>query len=589
MTIGSLRPSQVITTFGPGAIVDLKGSSVMIAGIDAWTPRDPLIINEPRLTRALGVTALYQITDGKNHPERRDIVPAIIFPRYMVCTACRLLSTDEWHMDWQSGELRCTYEKCVKPDAVVFPARFVIACERGHIDEFPWRSYVHDTAHPTCNGLLKLEELGRTGTISDVQVSCLKCPSKRSMADAFDPDKRSKLFGNCTGMRPWLIGHETDPQPCTAQPRALLRGASNAYFPMVRSALSIPPWSEMIQEVVGRHERDLLKITSLEDLKTGLKQFFNFPDLDRWSPDEIWHALEIRRGVAKLSVADILKPEWEALIRPDTSNDAEFQTSHAESPADFVHQLSRVVMVRRLKEVRALTAFTRIDSWADLETEQGVPPERQAPLHAENDLDWLPGLLVRGEGIFIQFSESAISKWESRANVVVAERDLASAHAAWRRERKLPPVSAPPHRYVLIHSFSHCLMRQMSLECGYGVSSLRERLYVSAEPHSSMAGVLIYTATPDSDGSLGGLVDLAQNPNVLNSLIRNALSAILVCASDPLCSDNRPGERGMLNGSACHACLLLPETCCERSNRFLDRASLVETMARSQSEFFSTR
>lgn len=132
-------------------------------------------------------------------------------------------------------------------------------------------------------------------------------------------------------------------------------------------------------------------------------------------------------------------------------------------------------------------------------------------------------------------------------------------------------------------------MRQLALECGYSAASLRERLYCSdaTDDDGPMAGVLIYTAAPDSEGTLGGLVSLGR-PAQLDRHIEQALEQMRLCASDPLCSEHKPGAENDLtpHGAACHACLFAPETSCERGNKYLDRLVLTETVSPAGPEPF---
>jgi len=143
-------------------------------------------------------------------------------------------------------------------------------------------------------------------------------------------------------------------------------------------------------------------------------------------------------------------------------------------------------------------------------------------------------------------------------------------------------------RYVFLHSLAHALMRQLALECGYTAASVRERVYSRGPEQSGgpMAGILIYTAAPDSEGTLGGLVSLGE-PDVLGWHLGRAREHAGLCASDPLCSEHSLQSGGMtLHGAACHACLFAPETSCERGNRYLDRATLVDTFAVGGLSFF---
>jgi hypothetical protein len=159
----------------------------------------------------------------------------------------------------------------------------------------------------------------------------------------------------------------------------------------------------------------------------------------------------------------------------------------------------------------------------------------------------------------------------------------------WRAQRGLDPGSGwPGERYVLLHSLSHVLINEFSLECGYAAASIRERIY-SREPSAigdAMAGILLYTAAPDTEGTLGGLVSLG-HPDVLGRLISQALERALLCSTDPTCADHIPAEHETaLHGASCHACLFVPETSCEMGNRFLDRSVLVDTLANADIEYF---
>ncbi|MBI4589939.1 MAG: DUF1998 domain-containing protein, partial [Candidatus Rokubacteria bacterium] len=243
----------------------------------------------------------------------------------------------------------------------------------------------------------------------------------------------------------------------------------------------------------------------------------------------------------------------------------------------------------RLREVRTLIGFTRILSPGDFGDDSYVAPDRRAPL-SRTPPEWLPAGEVRGEGIFLRFDEGTVRTWlEERSRKEHAATFL-EAHRRWRQARMREPFEAgfPALRYVLIHSLAHILMRELAVECGYTAASIRERIY-SLDPMETggpMAGILLYTATADSEGTLGGLVSLGQ-PHALGRLLDQALDAARLCASDPLCAEHHPWRDGdSLHGAACHACMFVPETSCERGNRYLDRAVLVSTFKRNDLAFF---
>src|SRR6185295_16722237 len=195
--------------------------------------------------------------------------------------------------------------------------------------------------------------------------------------------------------------------------------------------------------------------------------------------------------------------------------------------------------------------FTRVEA-----PERGLTFEREsrmAPL-CSGDPTWLPATEVHGEGIFVTLSEPKVAEWEKRAAVKARSKALEEAYRAWRVARKLnEKVGFPGIRYAMLHTLSHLLLRELALSCGYNAASIRERVYSRGERGEAVAGILLYTAAADSDGTLGGLVDLGK-PENLGPLLAQALRRASICSSDPLCSEHDPAKDRSLHASACHAC-----------------------------------
>jgi hypothetical protein len=287
-------------------------------------------------------------------------------------------------------------------------------------------------------------------------------------------------------------------------------------------------------------------------------------------------------------VTDLKTPEWKIFLDPDSAEQSrDFQSHLQKPPARFSKYFEKIVLAERLREVRALVGFTRIESPSDYDNPAAFPVTQRAKI-ARMPPGWVPAAETRGEGLFFQFKEAEIRDWTKR----VKEQDevFLEAHKRWRRAHGLEPVDEhyPEIRFVMLHSFAHALIRQFSVECGYTTASLRERVY-SRSPggdEPEMAGVLIYTAAADSEGTLGGLVSLGK-PQILERHLDQALDAMRLCASDPLCAEHHPYEDGIsLHAASCHACLFAPETSCERGNKYLDRAVLVPTVEQINFAFF---
>jgi hypothetical protein len=250
--------------------------------------------------------------------------------------------------------------------------------------------------------------------------------------------------------------------------------------------------------------------------------------------------------------------------------------------------------ISRLREVRALAGFSRIEPYpvAGEKIKDALSQGLISPLSSSaSSIDWLPAAEIRGEGVFLRFRTDAIDKWIAE-NPAALERasalDGISAAIAAKRSYSRDYVVSP--RLLLVHSFAHALIRQFSLDCGYSASSIRERLYVSdpTDGTPAMNGILIYTGSPDSDGSLGGLVRMADQP-ILEQVIQKAIASADWCGSDPVCLETDPAQSGeRVSGAACHSCLLLPETACEKFNRELDRSMLVGSHDGGWKGFFSS-
>lgn len=575
--LGSIRRSQVITTFGPGAVVDFRTGgrngapvSAIVCGLDEWDKtaeakglNHSQTIHEPRLERVLSVAGfrLPPVSeDGYGSSSRNsEWLHASRFPEWLQCPRCNTLAVEgEWFRPPGDCGLQCREcsRKAGRHDVYVVPVRFVTACPNGHLDEFPWNTWLrHEEDCPERD--LKLESWGGAG-LSDLVLECRGCGRKRNMEGCFGEDV---LGMPCSGRRPWL---DSDDDDCDENLRTVQRGASNLFFPRIRSALGIPPWTRSLQKKLGRYWGTLLEADSASERRQlveilGLAEKFDSP------VDELMEGIERRLDFLRRDVDedDDLRPdEYKQFVNPappSTPSHDEIDDFRAEAgnlAPELSPYLERITLVTRLREVRALEGFTRISP---------PSPERELSTLSEERKSWLPAVEVRGEGLFIQLSPDRLQEWERKD--VVARRIRAL------RQEEIPEnVEGKTARFLLLHSLAHSLIRSVSLECGYSVASLRERIYSGPQ----MGGILLYTATPDSDGTLGGLVQQGEEER-FRRVIQRAVDEAGWCSSDPLCIRGNASLSEPLNISACHDCLLLPETSCEEFNRLLDRALLVGT------------
>lgn len=564
--LGELRPNQLITTFGPGSIVDAVKDSVTVLDTNYWAEKGKKII-DGRLASYLGVNCFYM-----PRTSHFGDVPVTTFPYMHVCSnlKCgRLFDVRE------SFDLD-TYLKfgvtCPDCHRTAYPSRFITICENGHMDDFPWQWWVHrgDTA---CKGKLKMYSTGNTSTLADMWVECITCGAKRSMSGATQRDNFDGM--KCSGHHPFRPNAKND--PCQKQLLPSQRGASNVYFSVTRSAISIPPWINPLYNLIDEHLR-LIENYKEDFGDAGITKVYEkfFSDFSRAEFDE---ALD-RRLKNITEFTEIKKMEYDAITHHNdpayASNKKHFKAEEDDLPSGIKHYFERIIRITRLREVRVLLGFTRVDAPdPDADVQANI-----VYLNKGRGEKWLPAAEVNGEGIFIEFNKETLSNWLSDQKVKALSEKYEECYRQFCSEKQWT-ITVPRNAvYVLMHTFAHLLIKQMSMSSGYSSSAIRERIYFSNE----MNGILLYTGSADKEGSLGGLVELGTT-NKLMALMRDAFQEALLCTNDPECLNNTPAGNNS-NGAACHSCCMVSETACENGNRMLDRGLVVPIANREQQAYF---
>ena len=569
--LGELRPNQIITTFGPGSIVDAVKDSVTILDIPYWKDKGMRII-DGRLASYLNVDAFYMPRTSFAHD-----IPVQSFPRWHVCLnlKCgRLFDASESFNLEKYLKYGVTCPDCGRK---AYPARFITICENGHMSDFPWRWWVHH-GDTDCKGRLRMYSTGNTSTLSDMWVEC-SCGARRSMSGATQAQNFEGL--SCRGTHPFRPNSR--PEHCEKPVIPSQRGASNVYFAVTRSAISIPPWINPLYNLIDEHLRDIeqAKKMAVKFGKTeedGLQQIYE-EYFSRYSREDFDEAYERRMNNIK-EFTEIKRMEYEAITHHDDptyqSNKKHFKAEEGDLPDYFKHYFKRIIRITRLREVRVLLGFTRVDSPdPDADDQPDI-----VYLTKGKDERWLPAVEVNGEGIFIEFNRQTLDGWLSNPQVKsISEKYVAS----YREYCELKGWTIKIDRdavYVLMHTFSHLLIKQMSMSSGYSSSAIRERIYFD----DKMAGVLLYTGSSDKEGSLGGLVELG-TAEQMTSLMREAFQEALLCTNDPECMNTLPAGKNS-NGAACHSCCMISETACENGNRMLDRGFVVPLSGREETSYF---
>ncbi len=608
--IGEIRSSQIFWSYGPGALIDLPNLSVVTMGTDQWKKDHCIQIEEARLLSAVRDVLGHQVenlrmppsnqSEGIHpYPETLVGIPVRPFPRWLRCVKCGLLSEFDLGLfkiranRFRPEETRFVHGDCTGSggnlparDADAVPARFLSACRNGHLDDFPWHYFVH-SGSSACTGTLRFFESGASLQTENLWVKCDQCGTSRNMARAFGKSGREYL-PRCRGRHPHLDRYDDD---CREQARTVLLGATNSWFPITLSALAIPLSRDPVYQLVRdgwNYFHDTDSQAEVTFVVKTLKKTGTLPGIDKYPPTVVWNAIKaVHAGKAQSDITgtDIKGPEWKVLTDPDSPKDGPHFLSKPEAvPNGFEHRIASVLLLERLREVNALLGFTRVEAPEDSGDPEERPPMAKLCRGAPT---WVPSGQVHGEGIFIRFDEKALRQWEQRDSVQAREMKLVCGHRSWRVSRKLDPnEDYPGARYTMLHTVAHLLVRELALECGYNAASIRERIYADTGGEQPQAGILIYTAAADSDGTLGGLVELGK-PGSLGRLLTQALARARICSSDPLCSEHEPDKDRSLHAASCHACSFVSETSCERGNRYLDRALIVPVLEVTDAAFFS--
>lgn len=601
-----IRRAQLISPWGVGAIVPFPNDeSLMIAGLDMWrfgNNPDEFVLKDERLQNKLGVRELRQPPDFRDPKTADDnkliFLPAVRFPLWHYCPFCGTM--DKLSLS-SSKNQRCSgYEwshgrKCNNQGKGrnLIPERFIVVCPHGHVDDFPIMEWVHygkSNFSDSCK--LRRSTGGTSAALTGVFYEC-SCGAKRSMAGSMNEGALERIGYTCKGSMPWL--GITDNNSCGSnKAKVVQRGGSNVWFPDVYSSLYIPfedlETSKYLVKVANEH-LDLVKNRLVNG---GIDiEIVNFiAKSKKVNAKELNDVLRKMISTVQSDIQDndnsedaYRFTEYKVLIKNSGSDSQEFHsknydiTIYDECINDFFTSIS---LVPKVRETRAFYGFSRLQPDDLLNIE-----EKKKMLRKSKDSNsWLPAIQVQGEGIFFQFNIDKLNEWKNR-ETVKRRISLLNKNVSEKATKDNKEYKEINSEFVLIHTFAHLIINQLSYESGYGSSSIRERIYCNQNDRvHPMFGVLVYTASGDSEGSLGGLVRQG-HPGKIETIIINALKNAEWCSADPVCIQSSGQGIDNLNLASCHNCSLLPETCCENGNKLLDRALLIGTLEDKDVGYFN--
>lgn len=574
-----LRLSEIITPYGVGAIVDVRGESLIAADTSWWDKKHATPLSCDRLLARLGAGELRQ---PPTHAGRvaRD-TPGLNywrFPAWRFCERCTRLTMITGR-DKGKAVNRCG---C---GGHLVPMRYIAVCKQGsHVQDIPWFMWAHrgwdagvTEAVRVCRAYKELRFIRSASHgegLASLRVVCGGCKRSRPLSDLITSESLARDGIKCNSRQPWEEEGSVT-APCEHHLVAVQRGATGNYIAERLAALDIPeerPESEEQADRIRGHVYFEKVIADNGGPQTEM--------VAGWIAEELGLPVELVLRLAQFGnerksapLLDLKDGEWAAFLKKlgqgrdraseDFVVDGWGIAADTEGPNELKRLLTGVGQVRRVREVRALLGFRRHDPDADLISADLGPDSRRKPVY--------PAIELFGEGIFLRFDEGAVAEWENnpavqaRAAILIDRR----AQHPWAQRLDLPEP-----RYIALHTLSHLLIRRLAFASGYSSASIQERIYANSKRADHTAGILIYTAAGDAQGTLGGLVRLGA-PDKLIPMLIASLDDADVCSNDPVCIESDRQGSSQLNLSACHGCALISETSCEARNLLLDRQLLL--------------
>lgn len=554
--MGDLREEQLITTYGPGSIIDLLDYPVLIQSASYWLKEEKGNNYDPVNSESLKIQdlaihelvekKLVELTEGssfkikkikglmKPPPEANEfnqylgtiaskVITAQRFPRYHKCLKCNTLSK----LDKEDQDTKC--RKC---GGKLEATRWILTCKNGHIHDFNWHKFMRDKTNCDCdpadnkNGSSSLtyRDSGRSGTFRDIKLRCETCEKEVTLSSLKNDEMR------CNGKMRWF---KDTSENCGEILKFEPRGKSSIYVSETLNKISLPKEDKFSDlNIDHSHVFDMLRNDNSKD---GLKTILSILKVETADIDEYFTWLNKHNESSDFleSNKNYEEEEFRLLSSDEAISDAEFNSEQIDlTNSKFVSShFQSINKISRLKIVNALLGFRRAF-------------EENSKFHAvTTDEQFIPAVESFGEGIFFKMNNNLLDDWSSKNDKNV-------------------------DKYKLLHSLSHFLMHEFAYVSGFSITELKEIIYYQDEGKDT--GILIYTSSGDSQCSMGGLADLADAEKI-ESIIKNGLNKITACSNDPFCINEH---------QACFSCLMTPEICCneapQEKNTKLSRAYLAK-------------
>ncbi len=567
---------------GVGAIVRGAEDKLMaVTDIRYWTDKSGQIASDiiPYVTRvsmALNIDKELRMPPKAQENERGEVdgsyLPAVLFPVYAKCQKCGLLHNNPWRKQDKKFTENVLCEMC---KSNLEQLTWCSVSNKGHLGEVPWHYICHQDSETVCkadfeSSYIKLDTNSNGRRI----VKCSRCGSQNYYENA-----KTNIINS---IQPWIYGKA----PTLDQDdivEILEVNNPGVYLPERVNALVIPPESRISKtSIIDRLYNNSKLRREIDGIKIPLRRKGKLKEAAteyRCEVADIKSALdEIKNGYPyfdeNITVGELIEDEYKAFLAPleNVADDEDFVTIHKSDEFHALHDeiqnpelksiismIDNHIVATRLREIQVFKGFYRGFEGDKIKRELVLPD-------IIGESNWFPAIELFGEGIFFTLDEKILSQWEGIPSVRKRADEILKRYE--KSEVNLNTDVEITPRFLLLHTLSHLVIRELESTAGYPAASLKERIYCSRD--RKMAGVLIYTTVADIVGSLGGIVETAEQKEFL-TLLDGAFKHARWCSLDPVCTEHEGQGPGWLNRAACHACSLVPEPSCDYGNVFLDR------------------
>ena len=615
-----IQTRKIISAYGGvGSIIETRDGAILIEDFNKWpyfqNEEDFEECNYAEDKRFLNRLKIYfkdlenlikvptnEFQKGKLK-DKLALISAKYFPEWFYCHNChRFDKLENWKKHWNNNVDKDDKENFYPPKCYhcyvrnrkgkkkffeLEQVRFILISSNGEVADIPWDKWAWYKIQNKLKGKEKIDEEEEI-TLANINLEGKELSFEYRTSDKLDDLKgigikvkeNGKEIGYATlsglfNLQVKLQDIFPDRKNTEAEFKVVIRSSNSVYYPNILHSIFIPFSNVLPKKYIGEIKKFLDKGKDAREIVEFLNIYYDTEIDEKIVQKLIGNNFSLEEFEQSKSENEYRYDEYKFITDKD-NEDIEGKLIFSKVNKDYYQDIliKSVYKMSKIKITSVQTSYTRqepisIESYLDdneEETKKKVPIIKKFTSEKGENTKYLPAVESYGEGVFFEFNDDALNEWINN-NPKIKERieEIERNHRNLETNLNKDLIITP--KYVLIHTFSHLIIKELEYLCGYPSTSIQERLYI--DPYLKMNGVLIYTVA-GTEGSYGGITSICDNEQI-GKLILSAMMRATDCTTDPICYHSDGQGVGKLNLSACFSCTLLPETSCEMFNSYLDR------------------